>query len=136
MRFKRDKPSENEVTDANPVPLPNLPSLNEILEGLDSKPKVEPVVTADFLAAAKEVMEQHKATLEKLEDDKFTEVALGLVRNKEGQYDVVQFAFDPRTLVVSKDVQITRTGDTSKLVGIERLEIMLANLIISKHLYS
>lgn len=134
MKWKPGKPSDNEVTDANPVPLPNLPSLNEILEELN--PKVEAVKTEAFLEAAKEVMEQHKETLAKLDDNSYTEFALGLRRNQEGQYDVVQFSFDPKTLAVSKDVKITRTGDNSKMGGVERLEIMLANLIVSKHLYS
>lgn len=121
MKIRRDKKqtevieNENVVTPENPVTLP--------------------VVAESFIETAKEVMEKHKNTLEKLVDNDYTESALGLKVEQDGSYSVVEFRYDPKNMAVSPDVITTRTGDSSKLVGIERLEIMLQNLIVRKHLY-
>jgi hypothetical protein len=124
MKFRRNPPAstDNEATAANPVPLPN----------------VEAVPVETFLEAAKEVMEKHASTLEKLaktDTNNYTEKAFGLFKDKKtGMWNVVEVSYDPDNLNVNPKLELIQAG-TDKSEGLERLEIISYQRLVSPVLH-
>ncbi len=139
MKYTR-KNKENEVDQENPVKLPvgnqttceitdNQDKIDTFLSALPNDKAIE---ESAFLEASKQVMENHKGTMEKLRDSDFTDSAFGMFKNKDtGLWSLVEIKYDPLNLTISQKIVETKLTNNDRETAEYRFKILLGETLFS-----